>query len=80
MRATAAPAKTPGAEDSRVPVGTSGSSEKGSLARVQPAAVPGQAPRYRVRLGGDTERTAADQTAQRLTVQEQVPAIVVGRD
>jgi hypothetical protein len=77
---TAAPAKAPGAEDARVPGGSSGSSEKGSLARVQPAAAPGQGPRYRVRLGGDTERTAADQTAQRLTAHEQVPAIVAGRD
>jgi hypothetical protein len=76
----AAPAKAPGAEDARVPEGNTRSADKGSLARVQPAAVPGQGPRYRVRLGSDTERTAADQTAQRLTAQEQVPAIVVGRD
>lgn len=60
--------------------GSTRSSEKASLAHAQPAAVPGQGPRYRMRMGGYTEHTAADQTAQRLTVQEQVPAIVVGRD
>jgi hypothetical protein len=75
----AAPAKAPGAEEVRVP-GSMGSADKTSLAHVQPAAVPGQGPRYRMRMGGSTERTAADQTAQRLTVQEQVPAIVAGRD
>ena len=55
-------------------------SQKGYLARVQPAAVPGQGLRYRVRVGTYTERTAADQTAQHLTAQEQVPAIVAGKD
>ena len=35
---------------------------------------------YRVRVGSYTERTAADQTAQHLTAQEQVPAIVAGKD
>lgn len=47
---------------------------------VQPAAVPGQRLRYRVRVGSYTERPTADQTAQRLTAQEQVPAIVAGKD
>jgi hypothetical protein len=46
----------------------------------QPTAVPGQRLRYRVHVGSDTERPAADHTAQRLTAQEQVPAIVAGRD
>ena len=55
-------------------------SQKGYLARVQPAAVPGQGLRYRVRVGSHTERTAAEQTAQHLTAQEQVPAIVAGKD
>ena len=55
-------------------------SQKGYAARVQPTAVPGQGLRYRVRVGSYTERTAADQTAQHLTAQEQVPAIVAGRD
>jgi hypothetical protein len=59
-----ATAKAPGAEDGSV----------------QPAAVPGQRLRYRVRVGSDTERPAADHTAQRLTAQEQVPAIVAGKD
>lgn len=77
---TAASAKAPGAEDSRGQVGSSGDSGKGSLARVQPAAVSGQGPRSRVRVGSYTERAATDQAAQRLTVQEQVPAIVAGRD
>jgi cell division protein FtsN len=55
-------------------------SQKGYQARVQPAAVPGQGLRYRVRVGNYPERTAADQTAQHLTAQEQVPAIVAGKD
>jgi hypothetical protein len=59
-----ATAKAPGAEDGSV----------------QPAAVPGQRLRYRVRVGSDTERPPADHTAQRLTAQEQVPAIVAGKD
>jgi hypothetical protein len=46
----------------------------------QPTAVPGQRLRYRVHVGSSTERPAADQTAQRLTAQEQVPAIVAGKD
>jgi hypothetical protein len=77
---TATPAKASGVEDVRGPVGSAGDADKGSLARVQPAAVPGQGSRYRARVGGYAERTAADQTAQRLTAQEQVPAIVAGRD
>jgi hypothetical protein len=47
---------------------------------VQPAAVPGQRLRYRVHVGSYTERPAADQTAQHLTAQEPVPAIVAGKD
>ena len=64
QRPASAPATAPGAED----------------VRVQLSAVPGQGLRYRVRVGTYTERTAADQTAQRLTAQEQVPAIVAGKD
>jgi hypothetical protein len=61
-----ATAKAPGAED--------------VSARVQPVAVPGQELRHRGRMGSYTERTAAGQTAQHLTAQEQVPAIVAGKD
>ena len=86
-----ATAKAPGAEDFSVQVGSfehseqaerlrTNLSQKGYQARVQPAAVPGQGLRYRVRVGSYSERTAADQTAQHLTVQEQVPAIVAGKD
>ncbi len=86
-----ATAKAPGAEDVSVQVGNSGHSEqaerlrpnlaqKGYLARVQPAAMPGQGLRSRVRVGSYTERPAADQTTQHLTAQEQVPAIVAGKD
>ena len=86
-----ATAKAPGAEDFSVQVGSFGHadqaerlrtnlSQKGYAARVQPTAVPGQGLRYRVRVGSYTERTAADQTAQHLTAQEQVPAIVAGKD
>jgi hypothetical protein len=46
----------------------------------QLSAVPGQDLRHRVRGGSYTERTAAGQTAQHLTAQEQVPAIVAGKD
>jgi hypothetical protein len=42
--------------------------------------VPGQDLRHPVRVGSYTERTAAGQTAQHLTAQEQVPAIVAGKD
>jgi cell division protein FtsN len=91
QRPAGATATAPGAEDFSVQVGSFGHSEqaerlrtnlaqKGYQARVQPAAVPGQGLRYRVRVGSYTERTAADQTAQRLTAQEQVPAIVAGKD
>jgi hypothetical protein len=61
-----ATAKAPGAED--------------VSARGQPAAVPGQELRHRGRAGSYTERTGAGQTAQPLTAQEQVPAIVAGKD
>ena len=61
---TTTTAKAPGAENGSV----------------QPAAVPGQRLRYHVHVGSSTERTAADQTTQRLTAQEQVPAIVAGKD
>jgi hypothetical protein len=73
------PAKAPG-DELRRHVGSAGSAEKSSPAQVQPVTVPGPGPSYRVRMGGYTERTAAGHTAQRLTVQEQVPAIVAGRD
>ena len=86
-----ATAKAPGAEDFSVQVGSfehseqaerlrTNLSQKGYQARIQPAAVPGQGLRYRVRVGNYPERTAADQTAQHLTAQEQVPAIVAGKD
>jgi cell division protein FtsN len=89
--AATAPAKAPAAEDFSVQVGSFGSSEqaerlrtnltqKGYPARVQLSSVPGQGLRYRVRVGSSTERTAADQTAHHLTAQEQVPAIVAGKD
>jgi cell division protein FtsN len=87
----AAPAKAPATEDFSVQVGSFGSSEqaerlrtnltqKGYPARVQLSSVPGQGLRYRVRVGNYSERTAADQTAHHLTAQEQVPAIVAGKD
>jgi cell division protein FtsN len=86
-----APVKATSAEDFSVQVGSFGSSEqaerlrtslaqKGYPARVQPSTVPGQGLRYRVRVGSYAERTAADQTAHHLTAQEQVPAIVAGKD
>ncbi len=86
-----APAKATSAEDFSVQVGSFGQSEqaerlrtslaqKGYPARVQLSAVPGLGLRYRVRVGSYTERTAADQTAHHLTAQEQVPAIVAGKD
>ncbi len=46
----------------------------------QPSAVSGQGVRYRMRVGNFADRTAADQTAHHLTAQEQVPAIVAGKD
>lgn len=92
--ASAAPvvtAKATRTEDFSVQVGSFGSAEqaerlrtnltqKGYPARVQPSSVPGQGLRYRVRVGNYAERTAADQTAHHLTAQEQVPAMVAGRD
>ena len=50
------------------------------IIRVQPAAVSGQGVRYRVPGGNFADRTAADHTAHHLTAQEQVPAIVAGKD
>lgn len=87
----AATAKATSAEDFSVQVGSFGNAEqaerlrtdlahKGYPVRVQPAAVPGQGVRYRVRVGNFADRTAADQTAHHLTAQEQVPAIVAGKD
>jgi cell division protein FtsN len=87
----AAPAKAPAAEDFSVQVGSFGSSEqaerlrtnltqKGYPARVQLSSVPGKGLRYRVRVGSYSERAVADQTAHHLTAQEQVPAIVAGKD
>jgi hypothetical protein len=86
-----APAKAPGAENVSAPGRNLGQTEpterlrpalthKAALARVQSPAAPGQELQYRARVGGYAERTAADQTAQHLTAQEQVPAIVAGRD
>ena len=85
------PGKAPAAEDFSVQVGSFESSEqaerlrtnltqKGYPARVQLSSVPGKGLRYRVRVGNYTERAAADQTAHHLTAQEQVPAIVAGKD
>ena len=54
-------------------------SQKGYLARVQPAPCLGRVCGT-VYAWALTERTAADQTAQHLTAQEQVPAIVAGKD
>jgi len=79
------------AADFSVQVGSFGSAEqaeqlrtnlaqKGYPVRVQSTAVPGQGVRYRVRVGSFADRTAADQTAHHLTAQEQVPAIVAGKD
>ena len=92
-RPAAAPAtaKAPAAEDYSVQVGSFGSSEsaerlrtnlaqKGYPARVQVSSVPGKGLRYRVRVGSYSERASADQTAHHLTAQEQVPAIVAGKD
>ena len=86
-----ATAKTTSAEDFSVQVGSFGNAEqaerlrtnlaqKGYPVRVQPTALPGQGVRYRVRVGNFADRTAADQTAHHLTAQEQVPAIVAGKD
>ena len=49
-------------------------------ARGQPSAVSEQGLRYRVRVGNFADRTAADYTAHHLTAQEQVPAIVAGKE
>jgi cell division protein FtsN len=54
--------------------------QKGYPVRVQPLVAPGQGVRYRVRVGSFADRSAADQTAHHLTAQEQVPAIVAGKD
>jgi cell division protein FtsN len=86
-----ATAKATSAEDFSVQVGSFGSAEqaerlrtnlaqKGYPVRVQSSAVSGQGLRYRVRVGNFADRTAADQTAHHLTAQEQVPAIVAGKD
>jgi cell division septation protein DedD len=87
----ATPAKAPAVEDFSVQVGSFGNSEsaerlrtnltqKGYPARVQLSSVPGKGLRYRVRVGSYSERASADQTAHHLTAQEQVPAIVAGKD
>jgi cell division protein FtsN len=91
QRAAVATAKATPAEDFSVQVGSFGSAEqaerlrtnlaqKGYPVRVQPAAVPEQGLRYRVRVGNFAERTTADHAAHHLTAQEQVPAIVAGKD
>lgn len=93
QRSASAPALATarGGDDFSVQVGSFGSAEqaerlrttlaqKGYPVRVQPATVPGQGLRYRVRVGSYADRTAAGQTAQYLTAQEQVPAIVAGKD
>ena len=91
QRAVVATAKASAAEDFSVQVGSFGSAgqaerlrnnlaQKGYPVRVQPAAVPEQGLRYRVRVGNFAERTTADQAAHHVTAQEQVPAIVAGKD
>lgn len=86
-----ATARATSTEDFSVQVGSFGHAEqaerlrtnlaqKGYPVRVQPTTVPGQGVRYRVRVGNFADRTAADQTAHHLTAQEQVPAIVAGKD
>jgi len=61
------------------PVAPARQPERGII-RVQPVAVSEQGSRYRVRVGNFADRTATDQTAHHLTAQEQVPAIVAGKD
>ena len=86
-----ATARATSKEDFSVQVGSFGNAEqaerlrtnlaqKGYPVRVQPTTVPGQGVRYRVRVGNFADRTAADHTAHHLTAQEQVPAIVAGKD
>ena len=86
-----ATARATSTEDFSVQVGSFGNAEqaerlrtnlaqKGYPVRVQPTTVPGQGVRYRVRVGNFADRTAADHTAHHLTAQEQVPAIVAGKD
>lgn len=79
------------ADDYSVQVGSFGNSEqaerlrtnlaqKGYPVRVQLSEVPGQGLRYRVRVGNYADRVSADQSAHHLTAQEQVPAIVAGKN
>lgn len=50
--------------------------QKGYPARVQTSVLPDKGVWYRVRVGYFPDRTSADQTAHRLTVQERISAIV----
>lgn len=88
---TPAPGKAAAGTDYSVQVGSFGNSEqaerlrtnlaqKGYPVRVQLSEVPGQGLRYRVRVGTYADRAAADQSAHHLTAQEQVPAIVAGKN
>lgn len=88
---TPAAGKAASGTDYSVQVGSFGSSEqaerlrtnlaqKGYPVRVQLSEVPGQGLRYRVRVGNYADRAAADQSAHHLTAQEQVPAIVAGKN
>lgn len=90
-RQPAAAGKATSREDYSVQVGSFGSSEqaerlrtnlaqKGYPVRVQLSEVPGQGMRYRVRVGNYADRASADQSAHHLTAQEQVPAIVAGKN
>jgi cell division protein FtsN len=50
--------------------------QKGYHAYVSVFAKPGDGSWYRVRVGGFSDRTMANQTAQRLRAQEQLSAVV----
>jgi cell division protein FtsN len=54
--------------------------QKGYPARVQASVLPGKGTWYRVRVGNFPERLMADQTAQRLTTQERMSAIVAAEE
>ncbi len=86
-----AASKATKSEDYSVQVGSFGNSDqaerlrtnlaqKGYPVRVQLSEVPGQGLRYRVRVGSYADRAAADQSAHHLTAQEQVQAIVAGKN
>ncbi|MCZ6876016.1 MAG: AAA family ATPase [bacterium] len=51
-------------------------SQEGYATWVQPSQVPGQGTWYRVRVGHFTERSAADEVAERLATQEQLAILI----